>query len=1014
MPSEQKSRKFLFSKVDETLFEGDTINAEISLPQRFVGKKIYWDIVGRKQFSSETSGLFTLGDDALAKISLTAKRDEIEEEVTKTRIRFYTVKDAKKRLLKTNQLIAKTRVSVEDLDLGEGDRGRLPIVRRSRIPIGRSKIRPRRLRRFIDPAPQIDEIQIGKNGYDQYISLTFDKSVQPQLEAHKGFTLKNQKGETIPFWRYEYDDSNKNLKLYTGSISGISDAEPFSFENNERYSLLYRATSSNQSIKNKAKKGLPFAYYNKDLYVHNTIDGRNWLAFSGGGTSSHTNLSGFFAAALDLVDKTDGVGSGRNGSGVSLIPGLGRNQALDHLMAPVSGIAATSGGAWFLSQLGYSDKFNSNFLTKEGRDNYFDLQNEGYYGQHKRRHSTLINRSDENLLEEISPERLFWGLMKDIAEILADEDIEKHMTEFSRYVRIGEILRFLADEGDGRDQWVQWRDLNDKYIYEPFGMASELSGKALDQRLPWLEDKDLAFTVTLPNNDQTINGLMLYPGAKDAAFNKVSVSTQKQPLATNQFIDASFVSSPSLNKGSSDFLYNNYFHLPSMADDESMIFQYDPITPLEAGDALVPEEEACFASGWFVCSTTFQVDLFLNLLDDITETPNRRSVQNNVSIGDVDIIDVATASSAAGGFTSMVASMLGEFLWDYDGYINSLPTGALREANEAILDTIKDRIESSLRAFGPFVSVPSAVDGLEFHFRQMAPLFSFAEGSNFKVDYIDEPGSLDLFSDEFIETFDSKDIANQRQIRLMDGGYHDNTSAAHAMHQIQKKLEADGELNAVLSSKNDEPTFELSIFAQSHSGPTSKLPHIPSDPSALKSVVAGGPAGDNDSGLIAKVPGDVAKLFGVEGSTKIRLNQGYQGDSDFLDGDFFQRPKVQIFDLVTAWSDAEPSFSQGFSYVPLSGDPGERYDDNQIVIYELDVETVDNELFGVRGGQKGRVNLVYSTNEHAMNMTTDFDVFNSLQASYDNIRDKVGADESQSIMNIFDWNVEYDLKDSIA
>ena len=1006
MASSTEKQEFLFSKIKDSLFEGDTLNAKISLPQRFAGKDIYWEIPRKNQFDSETSGLLNLGRTAKAKINLTARKDEQDEGSKNHKISFYTVKKAKDGVQETKKLIAQTKVRVEDLVLQEGDRGRLPITSRTAVRNGRRRYYPQRSPIQFQPAPQVDKIKIGKKGNQQYISLTFDQQVSARSQVYKSFLLKNSLGIDIPFIKHKYDSTSKTLKLYTGEVGDLTGTTPFSFEKNEGYLLQYRPSSYYSILRGTARRQLPFSL-EKKLFVQNTVDGRNWLAFSGGGLMSHANISGFLAAALDRADESRGAEGG----------------SLDRLMAPISGISALSGGAWFLSHLGYASDFHSKFDSKAGRDTYFNYQEGGYYGLNEARYNQLLKeeKDEVNLLD--LPERIFWSVLKGIADVFVDSHNEGYMAQAYRYVRIGELLRFMADDGDDNGQWMQWRDIIDKYIYKPYGMYgsegnASLLGKSLDERLPWLEDKDISFPVTLPNNDQTINGLMLYPGAKDAAFNKVAVSTPQQPLARNQFIDASFVSSATPANEGNGYSYSDYFHVPSLDESESLIFHYDPITPLEAGDALTPEDEFCVVATSFglspVCATTITVDFILEGINGVVDQVNRRAVKNNTVLGNVDVIDVATASSAAGGFVSMFSSMVQSFLFDYDQFIDSLEPGVQQDAARNALEAIYGAISRTFLN-SAFVDIPSALDGFEYHFRQLAPLFSFAEGRNLKVDYIDELNSFDLLSEDFAETFNSKTIANQRQVRVMDGGYHDNTAAAHALHQIQRELSLTGELDDMLFTKSDDPTFELSIFAQSQT-PTNELPHIPSNPDALEDITEAGNQIEHASGVQAKVPGDVGRLFGVLGSeTSLRLDTGYQGDSLglFFDGsEFFQQPKVQVFDLITSWSNAEPSLSQGFSYQT----DGKRRpsNDNQIVIYELDVVTVDNELFGVRGGQKGRVNLIYHTNEDAMNMTTDADVYTALEASYGNIRDKIGSDDNEAIMNIFDWNVEYDLKDSMA
>ena len=74
---------------------------------------------------------------------------------------------------------------------------------------------------------------------------------------------------------------------------------------------------------------------------------QRYLSFSGGGFNSHSLLAGMIAGSLDALEKD------------------GRIRDLGLLTRSVDGFSANSGGAWFLSQLSYSQKFLNQFTTSQ-------------------------------------------------------------------------------------------------------------------------------------------------------------------------------------------------------------------------------------------------------------------------------------------------------------------------------------------------------------------------------------------------------------------------------------------------------------------------------------------------------------------------------------------------------------------------------------------------------------------------------------------------------------------------
>lgn len=197
--------------------------------------------------------------------------------------------------------------------------------------------------------------------------------------------------------------------------------------------------------------------------------------------------------------------------------------------------------------------------------------------------------------------------------------------------------------------------------------------------------------------------------------------------------------------------------------------------------------------------------------------------------------------------------------------------------------------------------------------REMAPLASFA-GNGFRT-----PKESEALS----RNTKLADLAAESLMRLADGGYVDNTSVAYGLRQLQR-------------SSGLAAPFEIALLMNSSVDPITMLPM---------------PIGSGQlSGY--KVQPDVAKLFGFTAEGQPVKN----GVLDF-EGLPLLHPSVPspwIFD-ADAWQGIDnPTWS-------FSADNGS-YSANY---FELPVTTVDNDILGIRGGQRGVLHLFLTNNSQS-------------------------------------------------
>jgi len=586
--------------------------------------------------------------------------------------------------------------------------------------------------------------------------------------------------------------------------------------------------------------------------------------------------------------------------------------------------------------------------------------------------------------------------------------------EAVRYIKILELIRihkYGKDYIDDDEQkFLQWRDLVEGLTYSPFGMTDVMNSQfGLDNgRNPWLDGKDIAIAATLPNQPQILSGVRWFRGQRDSAFNKVWVETDLSPKQKNGFVDVAFVSEADRSNDGIQ-TYRDYLRLPQ--DTDQIVFRYDPISPYEFLLALgvddfglLPFDILCGAAANsagvvasalgplastlakggvdFLCGMS--LDAIQHYFQDlaVTRATEGRVVANELPIDNLSIMDIVTASSAAGGFASTsTLAITFEEAWpkiEEDSEFMQGLADVLMWAGEDILD----------------LSPKKLADSISMHLMQLAPKFSFANG---KVSAIREDQAYDF--DDWMEAKEGKRIANNREIRMMDGGYNDNTSAVHAMSMIQKKLSDQGLLSDALCSKGGsnascDPTFKLTIFPSNHMD-NEQFVYI-----------------QRNGGNAYQVSDQTAALFGMTNNLPRNMavdDVPYSSDlnmaGDFRvtnKGKFLQKPSVQLFDKG-AWDDADLLIEEEFEFKSR----GRIETDNWVKIWKLDVVTVNNPLYNIAGGQAGEVYIIETNNPAAMNAPVDEATHFEHKGTYDNVRELLGNESST--LNPFDWNVVFDL-----
>jgi len=194
--------------------------------------------------------------------------------------------------------------------------------------------------------------------------------------------------------------------------------------------------------------------------------------------------------------------------------------------------------------------------------------------------------------------------------------------------------------------------------------------------------------------------------------------------------------------------------------------------------------------------------------------------------------------------------------------------------------------------------------------------------------------------------------ANKKYVRLADGGYADNTSVANLIRHIQDKhgITYNFVVSLFMNTSDDPLTGVQMKIDQEGRLPNSLTPFkLPADVTKL----FGNSNGRHSDGLI--IPGPA----GLGNSPSSRI---------FKDDAFFRRGNDQVF----------PSFRYN-------------HDDGNFSVagYRLNVETVENRIFGITGGQEGVLNVFVASNKASAAAPTSGSVLNAYADNFNFYRDAV-------------------------
>jgi hypothetical protein len=225
--------------------------------------------------------------------------------------------------------------------------------------------------------------------------------------------------------------------------------------------------------------------------------------------------------------------------------------------------------------------------------------------------------------------------------------------------------------------------------------------------------------------------------------------------------------------------------------------------------------------------------------------------------------------------------------------------------------------------------------------RDMAPLASLGQGTLAMPKVLPTPSRRGGTSvEELMRLYNSTGMT-----RLADGGFTDNTAAAFIVRHIQ-------------DTEGTSKPFNLTLFKNGTIDPLTGV-----------RLQVGPKASDLSSFW---VPSDVANLFG---SMTGPNQDGPLVTFDGIGGFQVPVPSARIFDHA-AWFGEQPewTYSKGGS---------------EIAYYDLNVTTVDNPTFGIKGGQTGRVQLFASNNKDSNAAPVSAAILDEYSENYTLFRDAI-------------------------
>ena len=546
--------------------------------------------------------------------------------------------------------------------------------------------------------------------------------------------------------------------------------------------------------------------------------------------------------------------------------------SLDNLMQNIRGISANSGGTWFLNLLANSQAYLDGLNTQAGRDSY---NTTGYNSQ-------LAAKYQQESFGLKGSE------IKTVLENILSNTIGRSKAN-SVLQKIDQLAAKSFSTG-GLDFWDWFA-----------GKINYLGPVIKNQGLNWSD---------------FVEELVYLKGFGSDVYNSALIKKiQEAPLEWAKSIDLTFATAvptaPTYLGEKTRWLledYNTYGRVsptnPPAWWNQAIAPQILPLSITSSVDLSTNKRSgtATFSSG----------DVVFNYFDDRTlSTDTALDKVAQTQPANITYAQATIASSAAAG---LIASP------------QTLTTTPIEESDYnafwALLNNL-NIFDSSPLQFKLFLT-----DILADLTSELAPPAGFS-GDTFKM--FPANGNPANDDDNGLTEYKSLDF-----IRLVDGGYADNTSAAYIVREIQTKYGA-------------STPFNLTILMNSNVNYDKEGAVVNVDSQGTKSSF--------------KLTPDTAKLFGYA-TTYVDPVTGKKTDP----------AQVSVFDPLTGLGGNVPVPT------PTIFDPNAWYGeapvwtktlDNgtwQLSSYDLEVVTVENKIYGIQGGQKGNVEIIQLNNSSSIAM----------------------------------------------
>jgi len=186
---------------------------------------------------------------------------------------------------------------------------------------------------------------------------------------------------------------------------------------------------------------------------------KRYVTFSGGGWNSHSFLAGMVSGALDALQKSN------------------QPRTLSTLLQGVEGIAANSGGSWFMTMLAYSKPFRQAFESLATTNSF---KTSGYLGQLRE----LFQPSFNAVTPSLTTLPLLSGILEQAGPAVSSA------VNWIDYYR--NLIGSIAGTG------LNWRNVVEQVVYGPYNMVSSLSSLRLTgPRESWAANMDLLYATAL-------------------------------------------------------------------------------------------------------------------------------------------------------------------------------------------------------------------------------------------------------------------------------------------------------------------------------------------------------------------------------------------------------------------------------------------------------------------------------------------------------------------------------------